>query len=205
MTVGLGTGSTARLFIDALVARVHAGLCIVGVPTSEATAVQARQGGMSLATLDERPSLDMVVDGADEVDPQLNLIKGLGGALLREKIVACSTARLLIMVDEHKLVARLGDHSPVPVEVVPFGWTRVDTALRALGARPVRRLTGGAPFITDGGHYILDCWFDQKPDLLPIAPAIKAITGVVEHGLFLHMPVQVLVGRAGGVQVLDRP
>ena len=205
MVVGLGTGSTARLFVAALIDRVRAGLKVVGVATSDATAVQARSGGIPLASLDDIPNLDMVIDGADEVDPRLNMIKGLGGALLREKIVASCTDRLVIMVDESKLVSRLGDHSPVPVEVVTFGWTRIDAELRALGARPVRRLAGSQPYITDGGHFILDCWFDKSIDLVGIAGSIKALTGVVEHGLFRGMARQVLVGKPTGVDVIDRP
>lgn len=201
MVVGLGSGSTARLFVESLIERVRGGLSIRGVATSEATAAQARDGGIPLGSLEEYPSLDIVVDGADEVDPKLNLIKGLGGALLR--IVASSTGRLVIMVDEHKLVPRLGDHSPVPVEVVTFGWTRVDAELRALGSRPERRMAGGQPFLTDGGHYILDCWFDSSVNLLDVAAAIKALTGVVEHGLFPGMARQVLVGTAAGVDLID--
>lgn len=205
MAVGLGTGSTARLFIDALIERVCTGLTIVAVPTSEATTVQARAGGMTVVSLEDYSHLDIVVDGADEVDSQLNLIKGLGGALLREKIVASSTDRLVIMVDEHKRVPRLGDHSPVPVEVVTFGWTRVDAELRMLGALPKRRMAGSQPYLTDGGHFILDCWFDKSVDLVGIAASIKSLTGVVEHGLFVGMTRQVLVGKADSVEVIDRP
>jgi ribose 5-phosphate isomerase A len=204
MVVGLGSGSTARLFVDALIERVHGGLGILGVATSEATAAQAAAGGIRLVSLEDHPRLDITVDGADEVDPRLNLIKGLGGALLREKIVASSTDRLVIIVDKHKLVPRLGDHTPVPVEVVTFGWTRVDAELRSLGARPERRMAGSQPFLTDGGHYILDCWFDRSVDLLSLASPIKALTGVVEQGLFLGMAYQVVVGTANAVDVIDR-
>jgi ribose 5-phosphate isomerase A len=119
--------------------------------------------------------------------------------------VASSTNRLVIIVDGNKLVQRLGDHTPVPVEVVPFGWTRVEWALHALGGRPVRRMAGQAPFVSDGGHFILDCWFDPSYDLIAVAPQIKALTGVVEHGLFLGMAAQVIVGRDESVEVITRP
>jgi ribose 5-phosphate isomerase A len=205
MTVGLGSGSTSHLFVDALIARTRRGLRCIGVPTSEATAAQARAGGIPLATIDERPVLDMVIDGADEVDPALNLIKGLGGALLREKIVASATSRLTIMVDETKLVDRLGQKSALPVEVVSFGWTTVASRLHALGARFELRQTENGPFVTDGGHYILDCRFDAGADLVAIAGSIKGVTGVVEHGLFIGMAALVLVGTPTGVKSLHRP
>jgi len=204
IVVGLGSGSTAHLFVEALAARVRAGLRMIGVPTSEATAELARSGGITLATLEEQPQLDMVIDGADEVDPELNLIKGLGGALLREKIVASSTKNLVIIVDDRKLVRQLGERVPIPVEIVPFGWRRTEKELGNLGARPVQRMTGTEPYLTDGGHFILDCWFDPTHDLKMLAPAIKALTGVVEHGLFLHMASRVLVGYPDRVETISR-
>jgi ribose 5-phosphate isomerase A len=204
MVVGLGSGSTARLLVEALAENVRQGLRITGVPTSEATAAQAAAAGIPLTTLEMQPSLDLVIDGADEVDPDLNLIKGLGGALLREKIVASATDRLVIIVDESKLVRRLGEHSPVPVEVVPFGWTRAWAQLEALGAQPERRMAGDEPFVTDGGHYILDCAFDPTVDLRALGPALKAIIGVVEHGLFLDMASMAIVGKALSVETIVR-
>jgi len=198
MIVGLGTGSTAALLVTALGERVRQGLRFTGVPTSEATAKQARALGIALATLEEHPSLDLDIDGADEVDPKRDLTKGLGGALLREKIVAGAAKRLIIMVDESKLVSRLGEKTPVPVEVTPFGWTRTGNALRELGAEPVLRGGVTGPFVTDGGNYVLDCRFPATTALAALAGAIKATVGVVEHGLFVGMRPTVVVGKADG-------
>ena len=198
MVVGLGTGSTAAVLVAALGERVRQGLRFIGVPTSEATARQARELGIPLATLEERPRLDLDIDGADEVDPAGDLIKGLGGALLREKIVAVASARLVIMVDESKRVGRLGEKAPVPVEVVRFGWRRTADALRALGAEPVLRGGQGSAFVTDGGNYILDCRFPGTRDLAALAGPVKALVGVVEHGLFTGMRPSVLIGHADG-------
>jgi ribose 5-phosphate isomerase A len=202
MVVGLGSGSTARLLVEALAERVEQGLRFLGVPTSEETAAQAAAAGIPLVTLESYPTLDLAIDGADEVDPELNLIKGMGGALLREKIVASATDRLVIIVDDSKLVTRLGERGPVPVEVVPFGWTHTAAALQSLGAQPVRRTGVKDPFITDGGHFILDCTFNATVDLRPMGPLIKAITGVVEHGLFLRMASVAIVGIVDGVRTL---
>ncbi len=198
MVVGLGTGSTAAVLVAALGERVKGGLRFVGVPTSEATARQASELGIPLATLEQRPQLDLDIDGADEVDPARDLIKGLGGALLREKIVAVAAARLVIMVDESKLVGRLGEKAPVPVEVVRFGWRRTAEALRALGAEPALRGGEADAFVTDGGNFILDCRFPGARDLAALAGAIKGVVGVVEHGLFTGMRPTVLIGRADG-------
>jgi ribose 5-phosphate isomerase A len=202
MLVGLGSGSTARLLVDALAARVQGGLRFTGVPTSEATAAQARAAGIPLSTIDEHPRLDMVIDGADEVDPDLNLIKGLGGALLREKIVASGTSHLTIIVDESKIVDRLGAQAALPVEVVKFGWTQTAARIQGLGARCELRQDQNGPFITDGGNYILHCRFDTALHLAAMAAPIKALTGVVEHGLFIGMAVRVLVGTKEGVTTL---
>ena len=203
MAVGLGTGTTAALLVEALIARVGRGLRFVGVPTSEAIARQAAAGGIALGTLDDYPRLDLVIDGADEVDPRLDLIKGLGGALLREKLVASAAAHLVIIVDGGKLVARLGERAPIPVEVVPFGWTGTRARLERLGAQATLR-GGTEPFVTDGGHYVLDCRFAALDDPATVAARIKALTGVVEHGLFLGMAGTVLVGEEGGVRTLRR-
>lgn len=198
MVVGLGTGSTAAALLEALGQRVRDGLRFTGVPTSEATARRAAELGIPLATLEERPGLDLDIDGADEVDPRGELIKGLGGALLREKIVACAARRLLIMVDESKLVGRLGEKAPVPVEVVRFGWTCTAQALRALGAVPVLRGGTASPFLTDGGNLVLDCRFPAGADLVALAGPLKATVGVVEHGLFTGMRPTIVVARGDG-------
>ncbi|HVA90220.1 MAG TPA: ribose-5-phosphate isomerase RpiA [Chloroflexota bacterium] len=204
MVVGLGSGTTATLLVQALAVRAREGLRFEGVATSEATASLAASLRMPIFSLDDRPHLDLAIDGADEVDPALNLIKGLGGALLREKLVASSAARFVIVVDDRKLVDRLGDHSPVPVEVVRFGWTRARDALDALGGRVERRMAGEIPFLTDGENFILDCWFDPNADVAALGLPIKAITGVVDHGLFIAMTEQVVVGHPDRVDVLRR-
>ena len=199
MVLGLGTGSTAALVVAELGRRVaQEGLRVVGVPTSEATLAQARALGIPVTTLDDHPALDLDIDGADEVDPRRDLIKGLGGALLREKIVALAARKLVIVIDESKLVDHLGQHAPVPVEVVPFGWRRTAAELGALGAEPRLREGDGGPVRTDGGHYILDCRFAAGLDLPALAGAIKGLTGVVEHGLFCGMRPTVVIGAADG-------
>ena len=208
MVVGLGSGSTAALFVRALGERVRAGLRIVGVPTSQATEVLARAEGIGLATLEERPHLDLDVDGADAVDPALNLLKGLGGALLREKIVAAAAARFAVIVDEGKLVASLSRTPLVPVEVIPFGWMRTASALERLGATVTRRARRDAPaepLVTDGGHFVLDCRFADLSDPVATGAQIKALTGVVDHGLFIGLATEAIVGGAdGSVRVLRR-
>jgi ribose 5-phosphate isomerase A len=206
MVVGLGTGSTAEPFVHALGQRVRAGLRILGVPTSKATERLSRSKGIPLTTLEERPQLDIAVDGADAVDPALNLLKGLGGALLREKIVAHAAARFLVIVHEAKLVGALTEAPLVPVEVVPFGWSRTKAELEGLGATVTRRESRNGqhgPFVTDGGHYVLDCRFADLSDPATMAAQIKALIGVVEHGLFIGMADTVIVGAANGsVRVL---
>jgi ribose 5-phosphate isomerase A len=206
MVVGLGSGSTAALFVRALGERVRAGLRIVGVPTSQATEDLARAEGISLTTLEEHPHLDLDVDGADAVDPALRLLKGLGGALLREKIVAAAAARFVVIVDESKLVTALSQTPLVPVEVIPFGWRRTAAALERLGAHVIRRARRDAPaepFVTDGGHYVLDCRFADLADPVATGAQIKALTGVVDHGLFLGLATEAIVGHADGrVRVL---
>lgn len=206
MLVGLGSGSTAALFVYALGERVRAGLRVYGVPTSDATAQLARAEGIALTTLEEHPHLDLDVDGADAVDPALNLLKGLGGALLREKIVAAASARFAVIADESKLVAALIEKPLVPVEVIPFGWSRTASELERLGAvvtRRARRDAPSEPFVTDGGHYVLDCRFADLADPAAVAASIKALTGVVDHGLFIGMASEAIVGLAdGNVRVL---
>jgi ribose 5-phosphate isomerase A len=202
MIVGLGTGSTAEFAVAALGRRVNAGLRITGIPTSEATAAQARALGIPLATLGSHPRVDLTIDGADEVQrATLHLIKGRGGALLREKIVAAASARLVIIVDQSKVVDQLGAKMPVPVEVVRFGWQATEYALREIGAEPVLR---AGPFVTDEGHYILDCMFGAIAAPGELARRLDAVTGVVEHGLFIGMAAEVLVGSGGGVTRLSQ-
>ena len=204
MVVGLGTGSTASLILEPLAERIRQGLRMVGIPTSERTAEQARALGIPLSTLADHPRVDLTIDGADEVElGTLNLIKGRGGALLREKIVASASARLVIVADESKLVERLG-RGVVPVEVVPFEWQSTARRIESLGASPALRLRpDGGAFVTDGGHYILDCAFGPISSAGLLDRELNEIVGVVEHGLFLGLTDQVGVGRAGGVEVLD--
>lgn len=195
--VGLGTGSTVRYALEALGERVRDGLKIVGVPTSGSTVQLATELGIPLAELNEHPTLDIAIDGADEIDPALNLIKGLGNALVREKLVEAAARRLIIVGDESKLVPALGSKAPVPVAVVPFGWTSTRERLAALGARPVLRLApDGGPRVTDDGLYILDCWFGPIADPASLERSLKATLGVVSTGLFLDFPVTAIVARA---------
>ena len=205
MVVGLGTGSTASLILEPLAARIRQGLRITGIPTSERTAEQARGLGIPLSTLADHARVDLTIDGADEVEIRtLNLIKGRGGALLREKIVASASVRLVIVADESKLVDRLG-RGAVPIEVVPFGWQATARRIASLGASAALRLgPDGAAFVTDGGHYILDCAFGPIASAGSLDRELNGIVGVVEHGLFLGLAHQVGVGRAGGVEVLAR-
>lgn len=205
MVVGLGTGSTAKFAVEAIGARVRAGLKILGIPTSEQTAAQARSLGIPLGELTADRRVDLTIDGADEVDiHSLDLIKGRGGALLREKIVASVSDRFVIVVDESKLVERLG-RSVLPVEVVPFGWEATAHKLRELGAIPTRRKGGGGEaFVSEGGHYILDCTLSGKLSPAALGMELDGVVGVVEHGLFLGMTSRVFAARADGVGALTR-
>ena len=204
MILGLGTGSTAKLAVETLGKRVQSGLRVVGVPTSEFTAHQARSLGIPVSSLDEHPALDLTIDGADEVElGTLNLIKGRGGALLREKIVASASKRLVIMVDESKLVSRLGSHFALPVELIPFGWHVAARKLEAVGAKvALRSGSDGKPYVTDGGHYIVDCAFGPIASPAKLESELNNMVGVVEHGLFLGMAAQVIVAGQDGVKVL---
>ena len=204
MVLGLGTGSTAAFAVEGLARRVAAGLRVVGIPTSERTAAQARGLGIPIATFAEYQSLDLTIDGADEVElGTLDLIKGLGGALLREKIVAAASRRLVIVVDQEKLVERLGEHTPVPVEVTQFGWQATAVALAKLGCIPERRYTSGEqPFVTDGGNYILDCRFGLLTGPGEVERNIAMTVGTVESGLFLGRSSMVVVASTSGVEVL---
>jgi ribose 5-phosphate isomerase A len=206
MVVGLGTGSTASLILEPLAVRIRQGLRIVGIPTSERTAEQARGLGIPLSTLADHARVDLTIDGADEVEiSTLNVIKGRGGALLREKIVASASARLVIVADESKLVDRLG-RGALPIEVVSFEWQATARRIESLGGSPALRLRpDGGAFVTEGGHYILDCTFGPIPSAGSLDRELNGIAGVVEHGLFLGLANQVGVGTAGGVEVLARP
>jgi ribose 5-phosphate isomerase A len=205
MIVGLGTGSTAAFVVSELGRRIaQEGLRIVGIPTSERTAEQARNMKIPLATLAEHTELDLIIDGADEVERgTLYLIKGHGGALLREKIVAAASKRMAVVADETKLVEHLGTHFSVPVEVVPFGWQATERKLRQLGANPTLRFGADRkPYVTDGGHYIVDCAYGPMQAPKEIARHLDQVVGTVEHGLFLGFASQVFVGGQLGVTVL---
>jgi ribose 5-phosphate isomerase A len=207
IALGLGSGSTAKHVVEGLAARLRDGRLrdVVGVPTSEGTAALARSLGIPLATLEERPQLDLAIDGADEVDPALDLIKGLGGALLREKIVAASAQRFVIVVDETKIVQQLGTRAPLPVEVVEFGLPLCRRRLADLGCEPVlRRAPDGSTFRTDEGNVILDCRFTAIADAPALNAAVNAIPGVVGHGLFIAMATIVVVAGAAGVSTMVR-
>jgi ribose 5-phosphate isomerase A len=206
MVVGLGSGSTAALMVDELGRRLSSGQLhdIIAVPTSEKTAFQAQRLGIPLTTLSEQPQVDLTIDGADEIDPQLDLIKGLGGSLLREKIVAASSTKLLIIADQRKLVQRLGSRSPLPVEVIPFAEQPVKSFLRSLGATTVLRETDGEIFICDEGNITLDCYFDPMPDPSTLAMQIIAQPGVVDHGFFLGMAHKAIVATETGIKIMTR-
>jgi len=204
MIVGLGTGSTAKLAVEALGKRVKDGLQIIGVPTSEATARQARGVGIRISSLAEHTEVDLTIDGADEIQRgTLDLIKGHGGALLREKVVASSSHRLIIIADETKLVDQLGTRFAVPVEVVPFGWQAAERKLQKLGAHTkLRPGPDEKPFVTDGGNFIVDCSFSPIADPPALDQELNSVVGVVEHGLFLKMTSRAIVAGQDGVTVL---
>jgi ribose 5-phosphate isomerase A len=207
MLLGLGSGSTASLMLEALAARIADGRLrdVCGVPTSRATAELSGRLGIPLTTLEREPRLDVVIDGADEVDPDVNLIKGLGGAHLREKVVACSARTMIVVADEAKLVSRLGERAPLPVEVVEFALPLCERLLAELGWEPVlRREPGGSPFVTDEGNRILDCRRADWSDPAALAAGVRDIPGVVAHGFFLGIAAAAVVGTAAGVRVLER-
>ena len=211
MKLGLGTGSTAKHFVDLVGERVKAGLDVICVPTSEATHTQAKSLGIPLTTLDETPALDLTVDGADEIDPQLILIKGGGGALLREKIVAAASARMIVISDPSKLVPMLG-RFPLPVEVTPFGYTatrlaveKAITSLQKSGPLSLRKGKDGHPFVTDGGHWIIDAALGRIDDPKAMAHALSGIPGVMEHGLFVGLADMAIIGGPDGTKIIERP
>jgi ribose 5-phosphate isomerase A len=207
MVVGLGTGSTAIFALRRISRLLHEGSLsdIVGVATSIRVEEAARRLGIALTSLEDHPVVDLTIDGADEVDPDLNLIKGGGGALLREKIVAQASLREIIVVDESKVSPMLGTHWPVPVEVIPFGYRSQATYLESLGAQSLLRQTGaGAAVLTDQGNLILDCDFGPIPDPAYLAARLNERAGIVEHGLFLGLATDVIVASEAGTRHVRR-
>jgi ribose 5-phosphate isomerase A len=204
MVLGLGSGSTAEICVRELGRLVQDGLRVVGVPTSRKIETIARQVGVPIASLDEHERLDLTFDGADEIElATFNLIKGRGGSLLREKLVAVATDLEIIIADESKLVSTIGEQMPVPIEVVKFGWRRTADRVAELGTTPVLRERQGEPFVSDEGHFILDCHFGPIQDVTTLAARIKSLVGVVEHGLFLGLARRVIVAGASGVRVYE--
>jgi ribose 5-phosphate isomerase A len=196
--LGLGTGSTVHHFLTALGQRVQQGLRVRGVPTSQATAVYARQLGIPLLHNEEPWDIDVAVDGADQVDPRLNLIKGGGGALLREKIVAKASRQFIVIVDQAKQVDRLGLPFPLPVDIVPFGWKTTQRHLEKLGWPSSLRQSGGQPFLTDNGNYVIDLHIPEITDPSALESSLNRIPGVVECGLFVMMTTVVITGTNDG-------
>jgi ribose 5-phosphate isomerase A len=210
MRLGLGTGSTAAHFVELLAERVKQGLDVIGVPTSEATRAQAERLGVPLTTLDDEPELDLTVDGADEIDHHINLIKGGGGALLREKIVAAASRDMVVIADESKWVSRLG-RFPLPIEVVDFGLGATKKAIAAVvlesgcsGPIQLRHKPDGHVFVTDQGHLILDAGLGSIPDARKLAQGLSRIPGVVEHGLFIGLARRAVLAGSEGVRVIER-
>ena len=207
MRLGLGTGSTAAKFVDLLGGKVKQGLDVLCVPTSESTRIQAQGLGIPLTTLDAEPELDLTVDGADEIDGQLRLIKGGGGAHLREKIVAAASRRMVVIADESKRVKTLGAF-PLPVEIAVFGWratlTRVRERVQANNCKGPVTLRGSQsdPFVTDNGNYILDCAFGEIGDPEQLAAQLSSLPGVVEHGLFIGLTHSAVIAGANGVEII---
>jgi ribose 5-phosphate isomerase A len=201
--VGLGTGSTAYFTVLALGERVKAGLKIIGIPTSDATAELARSVGIPLSTLDQHPVLDIDIDGADEIDPHLNLIKGGGGAHLREKVIAAASKKMVVIADSGKLVPVLGKF-PLPVEIVSFARAVVETKIAALGATTkLRTRPDGSPYLTDNGNPILDCSFGKIEDPPALARTLRDIPGIVEHGLFIGLASVALIGTGDSVKEIQ--
>lgn len=201
MVVGLGTGSTATFLIETLIRRAAGGLKIKCIPTSERSAAQAKAGGLEIVTFATNKVIDLAIDGADEIKrDNLDLVKGLGGALLREKIVASAAKRFVIIADDSKLVDWLGSHAPIPIEVTQFGWELTAERLRHEGAQITQRQTAqGTPYLTDGGNFILDAKFEPIPDAAALERRLLRIVGVVETGLFIGMAEQAMVASAQGV------
>ncbi len=210
MRVGLGTGSTAKHFVDLLGERVRAGLDILAVPTSEATRAQAARLGIPLTTLEETLELDLTIDGADEVAPDLTLIKGGGGALLREKIVAAASARMIVIADESKWVSILGSF-PLPIEIAPFGAKSTHRAVEEAvaeagcpGMAALRLRPDGQPLVTDGGHWLLDARLQRIPEPRALAAQLCRVPGVLEHGLFIGLAQTAILAAPDGVRLVGR-
>lgn len=208
MKLGIGTGSTAEAFIEVLAEKVAGGLSIIGVPTSERTRALCEKLNVPLTTLDDTPQLDLTIDGADEIDPSLSLIKGGGGALLREKIVAAASDDMLVIADESKLVDPLGAF-PLPIEVNPFGLTSTKIMIESVagelgisGPLNLRMANGEQPFITDGGHFILDASFGRIVDPKTLAVALNGVPGVVEHGLFTGLASRAIISNQEGARIV---
>ena len=211
MRLGLGTGSTAKHFVELLGEQVKTGLKVVGVPTSEQTRMDAERCGVPLTTLDDIDRLDLTVDGADEIDAALNVIKGGGGALLREKIVAAASDRMIVIADESKWVPALGQF-PLPIEVIPFGLGATRRAIEIVfadcglaGPMTLRKAQNGHVFVTDGGHWIIDAALGQIADAPRLAARLSGIPGVVEHGLFVGLVTTAVLAGPQGIRVFDRP
>ena len=211
MRLGLGTGSTAQVFVELLATRVQAGLDVIAVPTSEVTRAQAVRLGIALTTLDDAPELDLTVDGADEIAPDLTLIKGGGGALLREKMVASASAKMVVIADESKWVPVLG-RFPLPIEIVPFGAAATRRAVEVAAAAAgcpgpalLRMARNGHASVTDGGHWLLDARLQRIADPQELANRLSAIPGVVEHGLFIDLAGTAILAGPDGVRLVERP
>ena len=207
MVVGLGTGSTTRFALERIGLWIRSGQLkdVVGIPSSLQTERLANEFGIPLTTLEKSPEIDLTIDGADEVDPQLNLIKGGGGALLREKVIAQASRRNIIIVSESKVSSQLGTHWPVPVEVIPFAWKPEASYLQSLGAAvALRKNKDGGPFTTDQDNHILDCNFGPMPHPDQIAVQLNQRAGIVEHGLFLDLATDVIVAGKSGIRHLKR-
>ncbi len=204
MVVGLGSGSTASIAIRLIGDMVRSGVDIVGIPTSKDSEFIGRSVGITIGELKDHPVVDLTIDGADEVDPNLDLIKGLGGALVREKIVAAATKREVIVVDESKIVQFLGQKAPLPVEVVRFSHEATMRKLASFGCVPELRRRNGELFVTDNGNYIADCRFERIDDAKALEASLNLVPGVVDNGLFVGMVHKVIVASKDGIRVLKR-
>lgn len=206
MVVGLGSGSTANIAIKMIGEKIRADdIEVIGIPTSAASDLLGRAVGIKIGDLDDHRLVDMTIDGADEVDAELNLVKGLGGALVREKMVAASTRVEMIVVDASKLVEHLGQNAPVPVEIINFSYNSTVRRLATLGCEPVIRVANGRPFVTDNGNLIADCRFDTIDDPESMESRLNLVPGVVDNGLFIGLADKVIVGSENGVRIIERP